>query len=815
MGQRGQGRLRESENVVQRLSWLWVLCGALLAALSACPSDACTTEAELASEACALAIHSVTPDRAGGTSRIQVTVNGENFVDGTRVLIGRYALVQQNIESNTRITGILPYGLEPGRYDVVIRRGDHQATLAGGFTALVGLAADGVFPIGYDPGALGTVTLYGSGFEPGIKVWFGEHEVTPRVIDQGTLDFLMPAAAAVGPVDLRIQRGEEEVRLEDAFTVGGWVAERSRLGWIRSLSWADSRSILAIHDGGGLFRSGDEGGTWREVQPSAAGCRVLKAHPWTLGTFITTSCGLFVTETGGESWMRVTTSWLQDLVAPRESHVFALKGEDIIHSTDEGKTWSTLSTGHADATGLLVLNTGTEWAPLVVRRQGLFRVRAGVEHEVLPGGVAHFAQSPINPAVAFAQVDRVLYRTRDGGERWDRDAGPAGVTLTSGFKFDPNGCAWLVVGELYRSCNVDVAAPTWERLPGFFPEAEIEVSAEGVVIATTGRVIQRMLPGQTYEEIGVGLPYMSAHALTAEPDAPGHLMAATLDSFLISRDDGRSWSPETLCEPLTPWTLSLESPGAAWSPRVFGVQGGQLIVGEDFGATCRSVALPALSSNVKVVPSRTHPNRLALLSADDGGQQRLHLSEDAGGSWSLVTSFGDLRPLQVESISRGGEAWFCMRRSGGAGVECMSEDGAQRTQMPGPVSQIAVQPMPNGHDRLWIVDAGRLRYSSRFDGPDAFTQVEAPGEHVQHVLILGEEILVVAMHRGPPTPTPDGATFHASWYELHSAMQPEGPWRRIGRMPEDHGQLVGSPSSRTLWFRTDRGVYRAGPALRP
>lgn len=814
------GLHRKRDRIVVRSLWSWCLAGVLLAGVSACSSAPCTSEADLGSPACALAIHEVTPDQAGITSRVQITVTGENFHPGTRVFIGGLALVRPTIESPNRITGTLSAGTAVGDLDVVVTRGQQQVTLTNGFTGLDELTLRGVFPQGYAPGTLDVVTLYGTGFQPGMKVWFGDHEVAPRVLDAGTLEFLMPPNATVGIVDLRVQREEEEAQLGEAFTVGGWMPDRSRRGTVTDLQWTGSQSALAIGSGGVLFHSGDAGANWREIRPNEELCPAYEVRTSSLGTLLATSCGIFVSGNGGESWRRLG-SGIQtvSLVAePRTSHLFALIDQSLHHSTDGGVTWTRFEGWSGTARNLIVLSSGAGWTPFLGRAEGLFRARDGHRSPVLPGFIRLAVQSPLHPSVAYVVVDTTLYRTRDGGETWEQGGGP-GLLAWDDLRFDSSGCAWAlgmgmnIQWMLYRSCDPEAASPRWELQPAPRAGRMVAVSADGSLLSSNGTSIERMVPGGVFEDIGAGLPFIPGRGWAAEAGPPGRIVTTVGDSALMSRDDGRSWSALATCDALAPLSEAMiEPPGAGWSPRIFGEATGHLIIGEDFGTACRSVPLPAQARDVVVVTSGADRERLFLLSRDDEGrQQQLHVTTDEGQTWTYLGELGIQSFWMMQPISLRGEPWLCGQRglphSWGA-VVCMREDGTDPVEISLNARQMRVQPMPDGEDRLWLVAEDRLRVSTLPIDSGAFTEIPLPG-HVQQVQVHGDEVLaVVRVWEEPPA--------ISSWLELYATTRLDSPWRRLGRMPDTwHGELVLSPASRTLWWKTTQGLYRAGPAIRP
>lgn len=109
---------------------------------------------------------------AGGTPFV---LSGSGFGPGTQVTFGGVPAAELEIVAADRIEGLTPPGA-PGAVDVAVADADSRAVLAAEFTYTTGLELIRVAP---DSGAQagGTyVTLYGHGFAPGMRIWFGDQE---------------------------------------------------------------------------------------------------------------------------------------------------------------------------------------------------------------------------------------------------------------------------------------------------------------------------------------------------------------------------------------------------------------------------------------------------------------------------------------------------------------------------------------------------------------------------------------------------------------------------------------------------------------
>lgn len=151
---------------------------------------------------------------AGGTA---ITIVGTGFEAGARVVLGGARATDVQVIDSTRITAVTGAGPE-GFVDVVVRNPDMPAAiLSGAFEYVRAPTLWGVepFEIPYEGGV--TVTVTGSGFEPGIQVGFNGfagRDVT--VIDEGRLTVVAPPGTP-GPITVAVVNpGQPMATLENA-----------------------------------------------------------------------------------------------------------------------------------------------------------------------------------------------------------------------------------------------------------------------------------------------------------------------------------------------------------------------------------------------------------------------------------------------------------------------------------------------------------------------------------------------------------------------------------------------------------------------
>ncbi len=192
------------------------------------------------------------------------------------------------------------------------------------------------------------------------------------------------------------------------------------------------RLTLGTHDG--LYQSVDGGRRWRFTALAGEDAMNL-ARPTATTIWLAGHEVFKKSSDGGRSWQDVHPSGLPGLdvhgfaVDPRDPDTLyaAIAGQGLYRSRDGGRTFSLLSgnswkqTLRAQLMGLAinpanpkrVLATG---AGIALSTDGGRSWRSVLD---LPDGAGPVAWSPSNPDLAFAVgFDRVLYRSRDGGDSW-------------------------------------------------------------------------------------------------------------------------------------------------------------------------------------------------------------------------------------------------------------------------------------------------------------------------------------------------------------------------------------------------------------
>jgi hypothetical protein len=176
------------------------------------------------------AITKVIPDNGRLAGDTKITIQGNGFLPGAKVLFGdvyaRAFVVASSIQvmSPNIITAVTPAG-EPGPKDVVVRNPDRQEiVLPGGFTYNPLPKITDISP-NHGPSSGGTkIIVRGTGFLPGAKVVIGKRPATTEVLNDATIEAVTPANPQ-GTFDVRVINPDtqEAVKPQGFISVGELV----------------------------------------------------------------------------------------------------------------------------------------------------------------------------------------------------------------------------------------------------------------------------------------------------------------------------------------------------------------------------------------------------------------------------------------------------------------------------------------------------------------------------------------------------------------------------------------------------------------
>lgn len=164
-------------------------------------------------------VSNVVPSSGPVTGGNAVTISGANFQPGATTTIGGAPATSVNFISAAQLTAIAPAGAA-GPVTVQVTNPDGQiGTLAGGYTYVAPPDIVNISPMNGPPGGATQVTVTGSGFQPGITVFFGSSAGSGLIFNSPSQVLVNTPARASGTVDVTVRNpdGQQDL-LANAFT---------------------------------------------------------------------------------------------------------------------------------------------------------------------------------------------------------------------------------------------------------------------------------------------------------------------------------------------------------------------------------------------------------------------------------------------------------------------------------------------------------------------------------------------------------------------------------------------------------------------
>jgi photosystem II stability/assembly factor-like uncharacterized protein len=389
-----------------------------------------------------------------------------------------------------------------------------------------------------------------------------------------------------------------------ALFAADWTSSGPRGGLMFSLS-ASASNPRVIYAGGlaGIFRSDDNGETWRNVSGGLAYVTHLVVDPSDTETAYAISTTVYRTTDGGATWMRMNTNLqhpnriLIDPAAPKTLYVSGDCGVifktgsrhvGVAKSIDGGDTWQDATEGFPDA---------------------------GFD-----GCVVGIALDPANSRHLYAKSvysSNSSWESLDGAATWNKTTASAPVVAI-------------------------VADPASPRRFG--------TDGQNLLASDDGGITWSVQPGD-------GLPASGSNThvidMTLDRSVP-RLFSATLYGLYRSGDGGRSWLPAG------------DGPSVGVSSVLFNTIDSTLMIATSEGlfrapspafTPWKHLDVPEsgidLITGIAVDPQRPS---VVFAASRDNLQGRVFRSRDAGASWQQIT--GPMDSGLKLGVDASGDAWF-------------------------------------------------------------------------------------------------------------------------------------------------------------
>ena len=289
------------------------------------------------------------------------------------------------------------------------------------------------------------------------------------------------------------------------------------------------------------------------------------------------------------------------------------------------------------------------------------------------GPVKALALNSQEPELLYIGTLSGLYRSRDGGQTWQRLSGEQlACPEINAIVLDPGDPNWIYVGTdqgLFRSTD---GGNSWLLLKGLRPGPVLGLVAHpalpGVFYAALEHGVQRSANwGNTWVQADAGLPGAAVRSLAVNFFEPHTVYAATDAGLYVTRDDGASWQP--LAGFGTQQAIEAIALGRA-QPLIYAGTNQGLSFSQDGGETWSLLGQGLLPSPVTLVvldPVNNH-NLYAVVE-----RRQIYRSLDGGEHWAALGSVNEdglvlaleLDPRDPQRLYAGGGKGFYRSLDGG------------------------------------------------------------------------------------------------------------------------------------------------------
>jgi len=331
-----------------------------------------------------------------------------------------------------------------------------------------------------------------------------------------------------------------------------------QVGWILCLATNSNGDIFAGTNTTGIFRSTDNGNSWKQVNMGLSNLHV-KALAITQDEHIYagTYSGLFRSEDNGESWgeldIGISDPFVKHLLVIPNGHIYLSTYEDVIptlfRSTDKGDTWSQIHTGFEE--DLFTSIKTNSWGHIFIGsyKNGILRSTDGGEHWLQ----VYDSSTHINSLTTDAN-DRIfagsygkIIRSTDNGDSWTES--DAGIPLFSNIRtLAVTSTGQIFAGipsyGVFRSLD---GGDSWIKKDRGLTDTYItSIFADnmGRIFAGTkdGGIFYSQNNGESWAQVnrsGITESYISSIAINSE----GHIFAGAggCGGIFRSTDNGKGW----------------------------------------------------------------------------------------------------------------------------------------------------------------------------------------------------------------------------------------------------------------------------------
>jgi photosystem II stability/assembly factor-like uncharacterized protein len=313
----------------------------------------------------------------------------------------------------------------------------------------------------------------------------------------------------------------------------------------------------------GVYKTTDSGATWT-LLPETKGIAVWSLALWPNDSDTIaagTGAGVYLSRDAGAHWTHISPPddpEIRPVVSlafdpAKVSTLYAGTTHLPWRTTDGGKTWHSIHEGMMDDSDVFSIQVDAQRPERVFASacSGVYSSQNSAEkwaHLDTPKGAfrTHFvALDPRNPNIVFAGTTGGLLRSVDSGHGW-RTVSAESIksiafdTLVPGRIFFASPTAGLLIstdgGVTLRESNIGFTNRNFTALSG----ARLNLYTSSVFEGESGGVYRSETLGLRWVRAGTPAGDQIL-AISAPPDQPSTIFAATYHGLLISEDGGKTW----------------------------------------------------------------------------------------------------------------------------------------------------------------------------------------------------------------------------------------------------------------------------------
>ncbi len=486
-----------------------------------------------------------------------------------------------------------------------------------------------------------------------------------------------------------------------------WVTNGPRGGVIRDLlaSPHSPSTLFAAASSDGLFKSTDDGRTWRPVAEELGEgfCAVVAdpSDPEALyGVACSSTSKVARSFDGGETWEVVPDSVARELVVDPQtpSTLYATTVRTVGKSTDRGSTWEYLGAGQLFLVSTIAIDpvrpstlyviSGLPTGGLGVWKstdgaRSWTPSSAGVEER---RGFDALLVDPVDPDVVYLGTGSGLFRSQDAGASWAFDPVLPPVESLTVDPADPGVVYALTrsggLARIFRTLDQGASWATFgAALPAAGPDEglffhKVVRAGSGRWFAASDCGVYRAAAGALGWERAIrGLKAGGMSSVVADPERPRVLYAGNNTCGVFkSSNGGRSWARQADPSHSGAYSLAIDprSPRRLYAGTLRGIYRTQ-----NGGRSWRRIPTrpPAVDGQVGRDFVRVDPHDPRNLYA--GWLRYLLFSQDRGASWSLGDLGRDRKIVRLrELVVHPGDSSVVFLASRGRGVLRSTDGGA-------------------------------------------------------------------------------------------------------------------------------------------